>query len=355
MFKKQWILSSFFLFLAGGMSAYADTPTALKTNASSEATPESPASWEMGITALWLKPGASNLNYAILNKALPILTPNWYEEELQPGYSPGFELSVRYVAPDSEGEDLQASWTHFKSSTSSSVRADGVNYFVGPDYEIGPDAAVIREADGKADFNYDVVNVDVGQSMNASKHVHVRFFAGLSTGFLREEVQATYSGIDTDLHAFSMYQQVQSNFTGIGPRVGLNFDYATRSNFSFTGEAAVSALIGTLSSKTSYIGNSFVTTDNHQTISDQNVHQVVPGFDAKLGVNYQHAFSPDTVFTLSAGYQAAVYINAISQYIPESLVSDEGLETGSIYVATLSHTLSNYSVQGPYLKFGLQF
>lgn len=315
--------------------------------------------YEFNIAALWLKPGASNLNYVIYNKALPAQSPGWTERELQPNFAPGFEIGLRYVFPNGAAEDINLNWTHLNTSKTSSTAADGVNFFLGPDYEIGPSGIPIRNASGKATFNYDVINLDIGQYINFAQRLNLHFFGGLSTGFLREEVVATYTGNTTGTYAgpFSMRQDVTSSFTGIGPRAGIDANYSGTSGFGVMGEAAVSALIGSMASKTRYTGSAqqllvtFNQAVNEQAIYDQHVYQVVPGIDAKLGINYKRIFNNHSTFTVTAGYQAAVYINAISQYLPSSLVAGQGLETGGIFVATMSHTLSNYSVQGPFLKF----
>ncbi len=310
------------------------------------------------VAALWLKPGASNLNYVINNKELPAQSPTWNEQEVRPSSTPAFEVGLRYVFPN--GEDATLDWTHLYSNTSTSIAADGVSYFLGPDYEIGPAGIPIRSAYGTAKFRYDVVNLDVGQFFNFGQYVDIRLFGGLSTGFLREETTATYTGNTTGVFAgpFSMKQDVTSNFTGIGPRAGIHADINTDTGFGILGEAAVSALIGSIASKTSYTGSAaallsvYGQSVNSQYIADQKVSQVVPGLDAKLGINYKRPLKNNLLFTISAGYQAAVYVNAISQYIPGTLVTP--LETGGIYVATMNHTLSNYSVQGPFLNFELQ-
>jgi len=315
------------------------------------------------IAALWLKPGASNLNYVIYNKGLPLQSPSWTEQELHPSYSPAFELGLRYVFPNTSGADATLDWTHLYSNTSSSVAADGTSYFLGPDYEIGPSGIPIRNATGNVKFRYDVINLNIGQFISFGQHVDMRFFGGLSTGFLREEVVANYTGNTVGTYAgpFNLNQDVTSNFTGVGPRAGIHVDINTNMGLGFIGEAAASALIGSMSSKTSYITSAqqllilYSQATNYQTIIDQNVYQVIPGFDAKLGVSYKHALTNNTLLTLAAGYQAAVYINAISQYVPASLVAGQPLETGGIFVATMSHTLSNYSVQGPFLNITLQF
>ncbi len=316
--------------------------------------------YSFSFTALALKPSASNLNYVIFNKELPAQSPNWRENEIMPSYSFAFALAASRIFED--GRDLNIEWTHLNSNTSDSTTAPNANFFLGPDYEIGPDAIPIRNATGNAVFKYDVVNLDVGQRVQFGPHVQMHFFGGLSNGYLREEVTATYSGdLTTGLYQgpFSTRQQVRSSVMGLGPRLGIDGNYTMDNGFGFLGEAAVSALVGTFYTKTNYLSSApellalFGQTSNTQTIADQTTVQVVPGLDAKIGIDYRHASQNNATFIVSAGYQAAVYINAISQYLPGSLVTP--LSTGGIFVATMNHTLSNYSVRGPFLKATIDF
>ncbi len=362
MLKKQSLvlLLSTFGFVLSATTSYADAPT--KDISFNVTIPNLTPGFEYDITALALKPAASNLNYAILNKALPLQSPSWTEQELKPGYAPAFELGARYIFQG--GNDISLDWTHLSSSTSSSVTANGVDYFVGPDYQIGPDAIPIRSAVGNVKFKYDVVNLDVGQYVDFGSHVEMRFFGGLSTGFLRQDMQTTFSGnVPDGLYPgpFSTTSYNQSSFTGLGPRLGMRLAYNTANGFGLLGETAVSALIGQSNATLNYTSSGaelqqkYGESVNNQSITDQTSTQVVPGIDAKLGIQYKHTFSKDTIFTVQAGYQGAVYINAINQYMPSSLVEGAPIQTGGIFVATMAHTQSNYSVRGPFLKVGMQF
>lgn len=351
------------VFTLASLSAQA-APVAKDNPFNTQVDPNLLPGLEFNIGALWLKPGASNLNYTIYNVAVaPPQSPFWSEQEVQPTFSAAFDLGARYVFPNASNEDVRLDWTHLSTSNSAATSANNFTVFLGPDYEIGPSGVPIRNATATAKFNYDVVNLDVGQYLTFGQHADIRLFGGLSTGFLREEVVSDYSGTTGAPYAgpFNMNQDVTSNFTGVGPRIGLHADYNTNCGLGFLGEAAVSALIGSEHSITNYIGSGaqlqalYHQTLNYQTIQDQNVYQVVPGLDAKLGVDYKHTFNNADLLTVSAGYQAAVYFNAISQYLPASLVSGTGLETGGIYVATMSHTLSNYSVQGPFVNVAFKF
>jgi len=363
--KSLKILSVLSLALSS-MSVYATPPEATVANNHYflVSVPNLRPGIEVSGGAVWLKPGASNLNYVIYNKELPAQSPSWTEREIGPSFSAGFELGARYSFPHSAAKDIALNWTHLRTSDSSTTTAPNTSFFLGPDYEIGPLGLVIRNATGKAKFDYDVVNLDVGQYISFCDQVQLRFFGGLSAGFLREDVASTYTGTRTSgLFAgpFSTSQDVYSNFTGVGPRAGIHADFNAGYGFGFLGEAAVSALIGSLYTRSDFTSSAVELLDiygqtiNKQTINDQRVYQVIPGLDTKLGIQYKYAFSNCILFTAKAGYQAAVYANAISQYLPGTLVAGEGIETGGIFVATMSHKLSNYSVQGPFLNFSLLF
>lgn len=349
MFKK--CISTLFITSLCSLSAYADgvSPAAFGPK------------YEFHVGPVWLKPSASNLNYVIFNNEIPAQTPRWYEQEVLPGYTAGFELGMRYFA-NGGNRDIHLEWIHLNTSDSTSIDADSFIFFLGPDYEIGPDGLPIRHADGKAKFNYDVINLDAGQRIHFGNDLVMRVFGGLSAGFLREEVTAIYSGSVEGEFAgpFSQNQEVSSNFTGLGPRFGVRADFDVAYGFGLLGETAISALFGRVHSKTDFIGKSVELEDkfgqsiNRQTIKDQHVYQAIPGIDVKLGAEYKYDFSPQTALMISAGYQASVYINVISQYLPASLVPDADLETGGIFVDTMEHTLSNYSVQGPFLDVAFQ-
>jgi hypothetical protein len=69
---------------------------------------------------LLLKPGADNLGWSTITTYLPIQSPQWDVQNINPGYQPGFTVGGRYVFPNS-GTDIQTNWEHLRTSDSSSV------------------------------------------------------------------------------------------------------------------------------------------------------------------------------------------------------------------------------------------
>src|SRR5580658_8438936 len=140
--KKSSALFLFALGLASN-SVMVHANTILPTNPL-VTIPNLQPGFEWSVAALGLKPGASNLNYVIYNKELPVQSPSWNEKEIRPYYDYAFALAARYIF--SEGKAVSLEWTHLNTTTSTSVSAPTFSYFLGPDYQIGPEGLPIRNA-----------------------------------------------------------------------------------------------------------------------------------------------------------------------------------------------------------------
>src|SRR3990167_5625890 len=101
------------------------TVTSFATSTNNINTTPSPSNVDISVAALWLAPSANNLNYAILNKALPLLQPSWNEQQLDPAFSPAFQIGLSYAFPNSDEKDIALSWLHLNTgTTSATVTAD---------------------------------------------------------------------------------------------------------------------------------------------------------------------------------------------------------------------------------------
>jgi hypothetical protein len=342
--------------------------------------------FEFSASALYLQPSSNNLDYAILtNPILPgsgpivgALTPNWEKQYIDPDYQFGFNLGVRYILPNTKNEDgsiydMALDWTHLNTSDSDSVIASKNNpvQFVGPDYQIGPDAGPIRSAQSNVKYNFDVVHMDFGIYKNYGNYVRTRFFGGLSGTHIKQTLTTTFAGnvlkseegLEEGLNdgPFSVTSENISKFTGVGPRLGANGTVYIGKSFGIIGEAAVSALIGTQKTEMNFASSSARLAKagidvNYQQIASESTTKVIPAIDTKLGLNYTRELSNNKSVAIELGYQAAIYINAIDEVFPTSLVTDPPtpLQTGTIAVNTMGESQSDFSVNGPYLKVSVK-
>ena len=297
------------------------------------------------------------LDYAVLGYPLPVDTPHWKVSAVSPSYSAGFELAARYYIPNTNS-DVHFSWDHLRTSDSDSTQA-GQSQFVVVMFQAGPSAGQSLNnpstyANATAKFYYDVVNLDVGRYFDYYD-AQLRLFLGVSAAQIKENLSATFRD---NASTFSVNTTNNSRFTGVGPLFGSDGKYKLPYGFDVIGSASVSALIGTLDPETTFTSSSpelaaSGITSNNQSISPKNTNQVVPAFAGKIGLNYSHAFYNNAIFTATLGYEYAVYFNSIVAYNPATVFGN--VNTGTIALSSLSKSVSNFSVQGPFLNFSISF
>ncbi len=306
--------------------------------------------FEISGSLLFLQPGAGpgDLEYATLVTPFPLATPNWENQSLAPGYSPSFGFGLRYIPTDAV--DIRLNWTHLNSDTSASVAGTPLQ-MIGPSYEVGPDAFVYKKAQGTVNFGYDSVNFDAGHTFCTGCPFQLRVFGGAEFARIKQTLSAAFQSPDGLTTAGNT---TESEFTGAGPRLGIKGQYAV-GNLQFFGETAAAGLIGISQSRINFTATSpaalglGVPQPNNQALTSPNATQVIPSLDAKLGTAYTFPPSNYGRFKIEAGYQAAIYMNAINQYaLTEVAVSPVASSVG-VFLATAQHLQSNFTTQGPYM------
>jgi Legionella pneumophila major outer membrane protein precursor len=299
--------------------------------------------FEISGSLAFLQPGAGNLEYATLVSPLPVPSPDWVNQSINPKFSPAFRVGLRYM-PDSSN-DIELNWTHQNADNSGSVVA-GPTQFVGPPFDIGPAGAIWSNANGTVHTAYDAINLEGGHTFCADCAFKLRTFGGLEVAYIHQNLTGMFGGLGT----FS--DSTNSAFTGAGPRLGVmgQFDY---DHLEFTGEIAGSALLGTMQSRVDFVTatpNSALVgfPVNTQSFASPNARQVVPGVDARLAVAYAFAPASAGQFKLELGYQAAVYFNAVNTYALTTVAAPPSVGVG-VFFNTAQHLQSNFTDQGPYV------
>jgi hypothetical protein len=350
--KVLGILVSFFSIMGAHAAQTTRTEPPTVDELSTSLTPISirvPAlksGFEFSVAALWLQPSGGDLLYSVLTSPFPIESPSWENQYVSPGHTFSFDLGMRYVFSDT-GRDVQLQWTHMDSNDSDATNAnvdDG--QFVAPPYETGPDGGGIENSSSSVNFNYDVINLDVGQYLQFGQRVQMRFFNGVSYAKIKQAWNSFYTDNPGD---FTVSQDVDSDYQSFGPRAGVLATYDIGHHIHLVSQVASSLLIGELKSSTTYLSSSDTENieNNYQTIDTDDQMEVVPAFDGKLGLSYTYPVD-ESVLTIEAGYQAAVYLNAIYEAYPTSVV--EPIQNGTIAVDTMGTSQSNFSVNGPYFR-----
>jgi hypothetical protein len=293
---------------------------------------------------LYLQPGSGSLEYGTLVSPLPAPSPHWDNQSIRPGFSPAFNVGVRYFVPDN-CNDIRSSWTHLDSTASASF-VGGPLQFAGPSYLIGPGATAYNLGSGSVHFRYDAVNLTAGHLWRAGQSFQMRVFGGVQFGSITQNLTGSFSDFGG---ANTQTNTTNSKFTGAGPRLGVDAQFNLR-NFQFFGDMAAVALVGSQHS-----GMNFNTTSalfpagNPQSFTSPNATQIVPGLDTRLGGSYSFPLGKG-ICKIEAGYQAVVYVSAINSYTLTQVATPPVVGGVGVFFATAEHLQNNFTAQGPYLS-----
>ncbi len=321
--------------------------------------------------AVFLRP-TGNQDYAVLTNPFgpSAATPNWDVLNINTNFAPGFFFNLKHTF-DNTSNDVNLYWLHLRTSNSTQHNANGGTDFptwqmIGPNYNIGPYDSFFRVAAGTIKYSYDAINGDLGQHINIDPLLKTRLFAGISGIILQQQLNTVYNGVQRDtntggLSGFVNFPQTQeSKFNGAGLRLGLDGESkAYFDNLSILGTFAGSLLIGTQYARTEFSGSSSSLqnagiTSNKQAIGNKSYANIVPAVDGKLGLKYAYQHQ-DKTLTIEGGYMAAIYVNALVNYMPSTTVPPTGNTiTGGIYLQSLVKTVDNFSFNGPYVSAALK-
>ncbi len=322
---------------------------------------------------LYLQPGADNLGYATITTFLPLGNPQWAVQELAPNYQPGFSLGARYVVPFS-GKDIRADWEHLRTSDSAFVAVGNpATQWISPFNQTGPSTSEssnevgvfhLKAAQGQVDFDYDMVNIDMGQTVNIGSNTQLRLFGGLAYARLQEQLISTFYNNpninpippviaipDPTLQYITLNNT--STYTGLGPRLGFNTAHTLPYGFSFVSQLSGTVLAGWVQPAQYSFAAVFDDVVNSEQIASRTASQVVYAGDAKLGLGFTHLFGNGSVLNLESGFRAAVFVNPFSTY--ETSTNVLPLDIGSLSTNSMRHTPSNFTLNGFYASCSLQW
>lgn len=312
---------------------------------------------------LYLQPVSSNLQYSGITipaegKAAPAgitTTFNYPQSEtVNPLYKWAGLLGIGYVIPHT-GNDIQLNWMYLHN-----VSTDDIIYLGGPtSFTIVTPSLhthVITSVDsaaamGKTNYQFNVVDLDAGQYINIGSAMQTRLFAGLRYAQIKNTLADMLSGSTTSagglgpptVTLFNETDTSLSLFNGIGPLFGVDGSYQLGYGLSIVGTVDAALLLGNLLFHQEYTTTAAVV-DSGTTITINNIHyddidQVVPALDGKLGLGYAFTMQKMAQMQLELGYQISEYFNAI--------------EAANYTTAGLT-MITNFGVSGPYLTFSCQ-
>ena len=240
--------------------------------------------WDIGISALYLKPVYSTDNH--FRAAEP-----FHLNDIDNKWDWGYQLTGSYHF--NTGNDLTLDWTHYD------VTAKNNSFHV-------------RQSN-----QFDQANFVFGQQVNFGTLYSARFFGGLQYA----KISAEHIQNNLIVQQISFNQINHADFNGVGPIFGIDFAYSIGHGLSITSNTATSVIYGTSRGNINTAAGGIVVTATPYTSSKL----VVPGLEEKLGINYQYQFAQG-LLTLDGGYQALNYFHVLNRLPMTGVInSDFGL------------------------------
>jgi len=291
--------------------------------------PSQHGGFKAGIDALYLRPTSSDLSYAT-NLSFPSSDVTGFERNasVDPSYDWGFYVQVGYLFPCT-GNDITLGYTYLRSDDTDSVIAgtgssDAITVL--PMSQLFD--TTFDSASGKAKFDLNVVDLDGGQRFTTGAY-DMRMFAGLRYANIDHHLETSVATSDDGPYGS---QSFQSQFRGLGPRIGVDGRYCLSSGFGVDANLSTALLVGQVDSHHSLTeAESSDSTANTFESKNGDQKRVVPVLEAKLGVDYTYIMDCRCKSSLmfEAGYQVTNYFNAVDH---ARVVSPSG--DGIIYQGT---------------------
>lgn len=330
---------------------------------------------------LYLQPTNNDLKYAVFIFNTQPYSQDWAYQVLNPPYAPAFELGADYSFYNSP-YNASIDWLHLNTSTSASKQADpavtlGTVEFVAPPYDVGPAVFGIKHVSSTVKIDFDNIALQVGRLFTFDEGaLQARLFSGINILNLNQTVTTTFSDFPGALPTtltyglapdptYSFQTKNTSKYLGVGPDLGLQARYHMKHGFSVVTQAQGMLTVGTIRASDHFTSTSQRLSEvgipvSKQWVDAPTMTQVVPAFDAKLGLAYQWSSKTLSNLTIEFGYRVASYINAISNVIPATLVqagdsaATPEFATGTMAIQSTDTRQSTLNLNGPYLDFKLK-
>lgn len=249
--------------------------------------------WELGGNALYLKP--ENIND--IGSDIPQdITFNFLTE-----LDWGFNIYGRYFFEG--GRDNRLMWVHFKDARDESLLEP--RQTVGNDPNLNGQGGAVPYA---YNSQFDVVQYEYGQSLNLTERVHMRVHVGFEYMQLHLGYRFT-AEVTTNNTLHEQSEDVQYEFSGVGPRIGLDLKYKmTKTTFlGVEGAFAILDVSGRFDNAESVVQSNGGVIQNRRDVSfEDELTGALSSIEMHFSVTHNFSAFKERL-SISAGYTSYIF------------------------------------------------
>lgn len=336
---KRLTLAFSILSLATAASVSAAIPAA--TDPTLVNVPQLPGGVILGITGLYLEPSPTNgdVDVASIN-----IGNNPFASQFQSvgsDFSWGLGLNLGYIFPDT-GNDINANYFYLDTDEQKNILAftpnsvSAVNFFQNLTDNF-------NQVDIDNDYRINQIDLTAGQYINIGCRLRLHPNVGLRYAEVQRDMDTLF--IDSTRQD-SLGGEEESDFTGIGPLVGMDASYFLGMGVGVIAHVDSALLIGDLDTQT----HALITLNQSGTpesffykLEQDSSNRTVPVTDMRLGLDYTYMVNDaqNSDFTFEVGYQASHYYHSIDRL---------AVNLSSISSNIIGRTTSDLGLSGPYVN-----
>jgi hypothetical protein len=251
--------------------------------------PCSTSAWDIGIQALYLHPSFAGDPrtlvglYTTKNVNGTRVWVNRFDD-----YDWGFKIEGSYHF--NTGNDVNLNWYHYDNTFGQPYQSTNFN-------------GAILDIDVNQGVKWDALNLELGQHVDFGENKNVRFHGGIQYANLEATDYSLFRSVifEGALVVQNSQNRTKQEYSGFGPRFGLDMDYDFKNGVAIYANGAAAVLVGK-----SQVNDA---SDEEPNRSEINSY-IVPEIEGKVGVKYSHAMAQGTLMA-DLGYMAVNYFSAI--------------------------------------------
>ena len=295
------------------------------------------------LEAVYLRPSRSDLDYVIVDTSRTGNVRGSYKE-VEPGYSAGARMGLSYDV--GTGTAIRAQYLTLDTSDSSSAEKEaGVNDLWGT--WLHPNAIIddndVTSAQMSYDFNLDVFDLSARKKLDMGSDLGLGIEAGLRYARIDQKIEVNYRQdvTSTTNRRADIYNT--NNFSGWGPRFGVDADWRMGKGFSLFGALAGSILLGDFdTSQQEYDWQvAAVTPTTRVDVENTERNRVVPVLEMRAGLGYAYQLENGMSIGAKAGYEWQNWFNMVTatRYMDD-------VDSQLMYTDTTDVSLDGFFLEG---------